>query len=511
MTLLVKDGSALSEKLVNDRVVVGSHSIQEFKGFMMPWLKTIQDIKQNSISRVNGLGWGERGGQPVFVAGQKIFRKDGGEEFFTHAESQLLNDYSPRGKKDVWEKCASVMLQDGRQASIATIMTAFTAPLMELTGTGGLTFCIYSSESGTGKSSLLKLSQAVWGHPIRGVHALDDTPLSLTKKLGFINSLPAYWDEVRGDKKAIHGIAKLIFQLAQGKEKSRLTSATRMQDMGTWKTLITMASNERINDHMDQIAGNSNAGRVRVFEITMPDLTSTFDGPTSNEFTRNVAALDGNYGHAGQLYAKYLMGNYDAIKKMVHTTHDEVAVELKVKPEERFWAGFVAAELSAARIVNDMGLMKFDIEPLKKWLYSEFYAQRGGSAAVFLPAADTAKDCLFQFIDAHRDSVLVVEHFGVQGDPNGYGSILVQPRDKEIKILKAHEDKKIRIRAQHFRKWMYEWRNYPPSPIFKELCKSGAVTIKKSSISAGLANTSGAQYECLEVDLNHPSMAKLLE
>jgi hypothetical protein len=509
-TLLAKDGSALCETLVAERVMVTSNAAHELKGFMMSWLKTMQDIKRSSVNRLTGLGWGERGGQIVFVAGQKVFQPDGKEDHFSHVEASLLNDYSPRGKREVWDKCASALVADGRQAAVATLMTSFAAPLMQLTGTGGLTFSIYSAASGTGKSSLLKAAQAVWGHPVRGVNALDDTMLSLTKKLGFLNSIPAYWDELRGDRRTIHNFAKIIFQLSQGKEKSRLNSHIKLQDMGTWKTLIGMASNERINDHMDQIAGNTNAGRVRVFEVTMPEIRGTEDNLMDNDFARDISALDSNFGHVGQVYAKYLATNLDATKKMVSELQDQVVSDLSATAEERFWVGFVAAELASARIVNHLGILKFDENLFKKWLYSEFYAQRAGSKAMFLPADQTAKKLLFQYIDENRDGMLVVERM-VKPGGGSPGVILVQPRDKEIVVLKAHLDKVIRIKVQAFRNWIYMSQGIAPTPITSELVNMGVAKVGRKSISAGVANTSNMQMDCYDIDMTHPSVSGMLE
>lgn len=510
-TILAKDGSSLCELLVSERVLIGSQHANEMKGFMMSWLKTMQDIKRNSINRLTGMGWGEREGRTVFVAGQKVFLPDGTEDHFSHIEASLLNDYTPRGKRSVWDGCASSLISGGRQAAVATLMTSFAAPLMQLTGTGGLTFSIYSAASGTGKSSLLKAAQAVWGHPVRGVNALDDTMLSLTKKLGFLNSIPAFWDELRGDKKTIHNFARLIFQLSQGKEKSRLTSSIKMQEMGTWKTLITMASNERINDHMDQISGNTNAGRMRVFEVTMPEIRGTNAGLMDNDFTRDISDLDKNFGHMGQIYAKHLATNQVDIQKLVNETQDRVVTDLSATVEERFWVGFVAAELVAAKLVNDIGMLKFDQDALCKWLYAEFRAQRAGSKAMFLPPEETAKRLLFQYIDEHRDGMLVVEHMARQGAVDPYGAILIQPKDKEIRVLKAHTDKKIRIKTQAFRSWVYHNQGYAPTPIVMDLLKIAGATEVRASITAGVANSSSVQLKCIEVDLNEPGFASLLE
>lgn len=511
-TLLAKDGSALGELLVSERVLVGSVATTELKGFMMSWLKQMADIKQNSVSRLTGLGWGERGGNVVFCAGQKIFTHDGQEDHFSHPEASLLNDYTPQGKADIWDRSAKLLLSDGRQAAKATLMTAFAAPLMKFTGSAGLTFSIYSAASGTGKSSLLKVAQAVWGHPIRGVNALDDTFLSVTKKLGFLNTLPAYWDEMRGDRKTIHGFVKMIFQLGQGKEKSRLTSSIKMQEMGTWNTLITMASNERVNDHMDQITNNTNAGRLRVFEVTMPEIRGVTDERVNNEFTRDIASLAQNYGHVGQRYAKYIASNYDKVKALMVSLQDQVANDLSADPEERFWVAFVASEIAAAALVNELKILDFDVAAFQRWLYAEFRSQRAGSKAMFLPPTDNAVKLLLQYVDEKRDGMLVVEHLNKPGvNLLSVGSIMVQPKDKEILILKAHLDKKMRVKIQPFKQWLYNKEGAAPSAILAELMKTGAVLRSRSSVTAGLANTLNAQVDCLTIDLEHPSFSASLD
>lgn len=510
-TLLAKDGSALGELLVSERVLVGSNATNELKGFMMSWLKAMQDIKRNSVNRLTGMGWGERGASTVFVAGQKIFMPDGTEDHFSHMETSLLNDYTPRGKKELWEKCATTLVSDGRQAAIGTLMSSFAAPLMQLTGTGGLTFSIFSAASGTGKSSLLKTAQAVWGHPVRGVNALDDTMLSLTKKLGFLNSIPAFWDELRGDHRTIHNFAKIIFQLSQGKEKSRLNSSVKLQEMGTWKTLITMASNERINDHMDQIAGNTNAGRMRVFEVTMPPIRTGDGNRMDNAFTREIASLDNNFGHAGQLYAKHLATNLDKTRELVKTTQDQVVADLEAIAEERFWIGFVAAELVASQLVNDMGLLKFDIEPFKKWLYAEFYAQRAGSKNLFESPEVNARKLLFQFIDASREGMIVVDHIPKRGPNSVANTIIMQPKDREITVLKAMKDKRIRIKINTFRSWLYEELGYAPTQIINELLNEKGIYRVRGSVTAGVANASNIQVDCMEINLETETFASMLE
>lgn len=499
VTMYVKEGGSVYEHLMQNQVYPGNFNPIEFKGFMMTWLKRIHDVKLSTESKVTSMGWSSRNKNTVFATAKKVFHASGHEEGFSHREQALLDIYLPRGNVEVWKKAADYIVKTNRHAANATMLSSFMAPLMCFTGQSGVTFSIFSTASGTGKSSVLKVAQAVWGHPKTGVNSLNDTANSVTKKLGFLGHLPLYWDEIRGDKRTIEGVVyQVIFGLGQGSEKKRLDSSARMQRSGYWDTLVTTASNLRITDHIDQIIRDTNAGRARVFEVEMPPVPQ--QGTASTEFDWAIKALEANYGGIGESFAKYLAANEGSIRDLVRGHQETFSTELVTKPLERYWLAFIACAMAACQMVNALGYFTVNEEEFRDWLKVQFMKQRYACAGAHAVPVDGAFAQLFRFVDEHRANTLVVDRMPAKGKQH---MIQMQPVDKEIVVLKSTVDNIIRVKESSFKKWLYLTQGMSASAVISELVKTGAVQIKKAPITAGLANATDARIIVLEADLNH--------
>lgn len=506
VTMYVKEGGAVYEHLMQNQVYPGNFNPIEFKGFMMTWLKRIHDVKLSTESKVTSMGWSSRNKNTVFATAKKVFHASGHEEGFSHREQALLDIYLPRGNVEVWKKAADYITGTKRHAANATLLSSFMAPLMCFTGQSGVTFSIFSTASGTGKSSVLKVAQAVWGHPKTGVNSLNDTANSVTKKLGFLGHLPLYWDEIRGDKRTIEGVVyQVIFGLGQGSEKKRLDSSARMQRSGYWDTLVTTASNLRITDHIDQIIRDTNAGRARVFEVEMPPVPQ--QGVASTEFDWALKALEANYGGIGESFAKYLAVNEGSIKDLVRGHQEAFSTELSTKPLERYWLAFISCAMAACQLVNALGYFTVNEDEFRIWLKAQFVKQRNACAGAHAGPIDGAFAQLFRFIDEHRPNTMVVDIMPTRGKQH---VIQLQPVDKEIIVLKASVDNVVRVKETSFKKWLYLTQGMSASAVITELVKTGAVQIKKAPITAGLANASDARIIVLEVDLNHNAAGAVL-
>jgi hypothetical protein len=506
VTLYVKEGPTVFEHLMQNQVYPGNFNPLEFKGFMMSWLKRIHDVKLSTESKVTSMGWSSRNKNVVFATAKKVFHADGKEEGFNHREQALLDIYIPKGRVEIWMKAAEYITGTKRHAANATLLSSFMAPLMNFTGQSGVTFSIFSVASGTGKSSVLKVAQAVWGHPKTGVNSLNDTANSVTKKLGFLGHLPLYWDEIRGDKRTIEGVVyQVIFGLGQGSEKKRLDSNARTQKSGYWDTLVTTASNLRITDHIDQIIRDTNAGRARVFEVEMPPVPA--GGMASTEFDWALKALESNYGGIGESFAKYLATNEGAIRELVRGNQQAFADELNSAPLERYWLAFIACAFTACQLVNALGYFTIDEDDFRDWLKAQFVKQRTACGTAHVAPTEGALAQLFRFVDEHRPNTLVTDIMPAKGRSH---MILVQPVDKEIIVLKASADNMIRVKESSFKKWLYMSQGVSSSAVITELTRCGAVQTRKASITAGLANASDARITVLEIDLSHTAAKAVL-
>jgi Domain of unknown function (DUF927) len=503
--LMSSQGDSLPLAFAEQHLWTTTTQIGAFKEFMTTWLRKMTDIKDSVSIELTGLGWGRRGGKSAFVAGASVHTEDGKEHDFFAPDPAQMRNYRPKGDPALWQLNANAIVQDPRQAAVTTLLTAFAAPLVSFTGVKGLTFSLYSQASGTGKSFILRTAQAVWGHPTHGMAMVDDTQLSVVNKIGFLNTIPVYWDELRSSD-TFNNFVKMIFTLGQGRERARLTSSIKQQSTGSWDTLVALASNERIADHVDQYIKSSDAGRVRLFEISLGPLTKT-DATAS----RANSKLENNYGHAGIIYGKYLATHRSDAEKLVHDIQDTLRKKVSVQSSERYWVAFVAAILSAAILVERAGLLTIKREELSKYLLAQLKVQQGGVEDNYVAPDIAAFDSVAKFIDAHRSRMLLVDTFN-GGGLSKYGNIVtpsnIQPRD-EIWILKAVDERKLRIHLAAWRSWVSTVLKHSPSTLQEELGAMG-VTVGRVNLSAGMQNASNARIRCLEIDLTGP-FAPLLD
>ena len=52
-----------------------------------------------------------------------------------------------------------------------------------------------------------------------------------------------------------------------------------------------------------------------------------------------------NYGHAGDIYARYLVTHYDEVKALYATVQQRIDSKLKLTQRERFWSATAAANI----------------------------------------------------------------------------------------------------------------------------------------------------------------------
>lgn len=500
---LADDSRVLSKSLMMDHIMMTENEIQEFKRIMIPWMRKMEMVRDAKPAPLTGLGWMSTGSKVGFANGRAIFMEDGTTSPVSGVDRTLAKEYSPRGEAAPWRSAVSSMLSDGCHAIEAAIMSAFAAPLLTFTGVSGIMFSLHSRDSGTGKSSALKIAQSVWGDPVRGVHALNDTANSMAKKFGFLNNLPAYWDEVRM-RDEVRNFVRMVFQLGQGKEKQRLTASAKMQEMGTWATITTIATNEPVLDHVDAIASNTNAGRLRVFEVDVP-VRPLVD----NTVPFKIRDLSHHYGHVGEDYAAWLAKNHEAVDSLVQRLQAKIVKDLHATNDERFWVALAAVLLAAAHITNRRKYVTFDVPKFQSWLYAAFRSQRGGAGQQYVTIEERAVAAVIDYADKMRDQLLVVEHATSRAQKE-VGQIFIQPAIREFLGLLAVKDKILRIKKAPFRDWLYENQKESPTEIVDKL-KTLGTTEHKASVSAGIANTVNARVTVLDIDLKHAAFTPILE
>lgn len=425
-----------------------------FKELMATWLKTLQDAKH--VAEVTEqLGWIVKDkAYEGFSAGPTTFYADGRvrNDVRTAKEfSAVAKHYEPRGDLESWKKVAGFLATQNNPAFTATVAAAFAAPILHFTGVSGGILSIVSRESGVGKSSALKCSQSVWGSPQHAMNAIDDTPKSVARKLGFLHNLPAYWDELRG-RDTMEAFLTLAFQVTQGKEKTRLDQSATLREIHTWETMLVVASNDSIFDAMGSFAIGSDAGVARTFEIIVEPYNST---ASPAEVAILFESLHQNYGHAGRVYAQYLATHAELVRARVQTMRARLGESQRERQAERFWLAMMASIIVGAQIARELKLMDVDVRTLTSFLIQNLTRLRGRTAESM--QSSDPREILAAYIQQHQDKLLTVDRFpAARQNTMSYMPEIIGGPPKSAKIIVhiAKAEKRVRFARSDFLRWL---------------------------------------------------------
>jgi Domain of unknown function (DUF927) len=335
--------------------------------FFMAYIKQLQTSHSTLIS-APPFGWAQdtNGDWGFSFAGE--FVSPAGTFKCTHAgEGGEL--YGVTGDERVWREAADIVLTPDRPDLCFMAATSFGAPLIKMSGQDGLLIGLWSPSSGIGKTTSLKLNQAVWSVPTLG--GLTDTVNYTFAKCTLLRHLPINYDEIKGVKQ-IANMVEVVLQLTGGSEKGRADRYGNMRIKREFRTNCNYASNGSIASAVREHDQGTDANLLRMLEmraLVKPNDEKHFVA----EVGRMVEALSLNYGGVGRKYAAFLGANH----KKVYDEHAKVqnAITLKLNPlqEERFWVAAISTTLVGARIANLLGVANFPLDEMYQYAVGEYH------------------------------------------------------------------------------------------------------------------------------------------
>lgn len=461
-TICLGNDNKLKEILSQQGAPLLTHELKDFKDLMTTWLDKLQKARAESEA-VEQLGWVRDDQKKIqgFSSGGTSFLVDGTQKLGIRIKSEYAaigKIYEPTGDLTKWQEVANFITTQNNPAFVIMLASAFAAPLLTFTDIPGGILSVVSQGSGVGKSSAMRCAQAVWGDPQKGVNAVDDTPLSVARKLGFLNNLPAYWDELRGEH-MMEAFCTLAFQVSQGKEKTRLDSTASMREVNSWETMLIAASNESIFDYMGNTSKGSDAGVARVYEIMVdPSVTQQ----SSAEIAMLFGKVHHNYGNAGQVYAQYCANNHESITARVQAMFSALGAKANMRPAERIWFAVMAALVVGAQTANAAGITNFDVKTLGEFLIKNLAQLRARSHSSM--QGSTPAELIQAYMQQHQDKALVVEYLQKKGQGNYDPVVLKTPKADRIVYQYAKGDNMVRVSKSDFITWLkkskhIQWAN----------------------------------------------------
>jgi energy-coupling factor transporter ATP-binding protein EcfA2 len=423
-------------------VLGGKKQMEAVMSYVITSAKNLQHKMELEVMR-NQFGWADK--DTKFIVGEHEISADKVAYSPPSTVTGSLADHlKPTGEFDAWKKTVKVYDTPGFEPHAFGFFTAFGAPLLKHLNFKGGIINLINNTSGTGKSTILKMCNSVWGHPEELMLQWKDTMNSIIHRMGVMNNLPVTIDEVT--KLSGDHFSDLAYSASQGRGKNRMQQHSNAERINAtkWATIVLCSSNASFYDKLSTLKSTPDGEFMRLLEYKI-DLTGNL---TKEEADTIFNRLYDNYGHAGIEYAKYLVSDLESAIDLVMQVQQKLDKAVGLTNRERFWSAICACNIAGALIAKDLGIIDFDIKRVYDWIIKELKVMR---TEVKAPTA-TQSSVIGEFMNSHRASVLVIN--GEADKRSGMEQLpILEPKFNDLFVRIEPDNKHIYINAKQFRKY----------------------------------------------------------
>jgi hypothetical protein len=261
----------------------------------------------------------------------------------------------------------------------------------------------------------------------------------------------------------------LAYSISQGRGKNKMKSQVNEQrvNLTSWQGITLCSSNASFYEKLG-IAKDSPDGesmRLLEYHIKPSSIISTSEG--KEMFDHQLLE---NYGHAGDIYATWLVNNRDEAIRTLRQIQARIDHDVQFTSRERFWSATAAANITGGLISKALGLHNYDMKAIYKWMIEMLKVMRENVA---IPAPDMS-NVLGEFVNAHINNVVVVNG-NIDSRTSMEAAPILEPKG-ELHIRYEPDTKKMYVSVQSFRKYCAErqvnYRNF-----VEQLTGKGILTV----------------------------------
>jgi hypothetical protein len=457
------------------------HSCGPVGDFILAWINKLRAQHAVTVDVVQPYGWhynlqGELTG--LAIAGN-YYRRDGTMQLVAGGDPIMNHLYTAKGTMDNWRTAAALF--EGEHPALQLIIAlSFAAPLVALLGdVRGMSWNFHGS-SGTGKTSAIKVGQAVWAD-FTMIQSMKDSPNSVMHALTMPKILTRYWDEMQVAKDEKQQFYDLIFSLPVGREKTRLTSDIKLREAGSWETMLVMSSNRSYWDYLTDINMGTDAAILRLFEC--PVLKQ--DRPDMPGVGLKLKATEKNYGHAGAVYAQWLAANLDRVRDDLQKARELLRRELGTQDDERFFLTGMVCAILGAKYARKLRLFDFDLAGVFGYLkdcFARMRVARGLQVMVEATGEYDLERVMGQYLAAQSDYQL--HTVGAASHSAKQVPTTVEPRGQEVRVHISEQPPMLRFTTESFRLWCQD-HNHANSAIVAQLKMNWGAVETRGYLGAG--------------------------
>jgi hypothetical protein len=448
----------------------------------------------------NQFGWID--GDSKFIIGDRELSVEGTYHSPPSTVTRALTDHMvPQGSLEKWKEVFNLYGRPGMEGAAFAAATAFGAPLLRFSGQRGAIINLVNTSSGTGKTTALHMCNSVWGNPEKLCAKKDDTFNSKVFKIGVLCNLPVTFDEMSNtEPKQLSELTYLITQ-GTGKDRMKASSNELRINLTSWQTIALCSSNHSFYEKLEYLKDTPQGEMMRIIEYSL-DYSTAIDTETGKQMFDHQ--LLENYGHAGDIYARFLIANYEEVKKLYLTVQNKLDKHLKLTQRERFWSATVAANITGIHIAIRLGLCDWDLAAIFKWACQML---RGLRATTTLPV-DSDKEALGHVLISHMDNILIVNE-GVDGRSKLREVPLLEPR-QEVMIRYEPDTQRVYITVAALRRYCAQ-RSISYRELIKGLKTTGVfVNASAKRMTKGM-KFNVVSVHAIELDGRHPDFSALAD
>lgn len=438
----VMDGNELRKLLAAKDLMMPKKQYDLLVDFVIKSFEQLFNSKKAEQMR-NQFGWTD--GDTKFIVGNREISVEGTYHSPPSSITKVLAEYTePAGTLDKWKEVFDLYGRPGLEAHAFAAATAFGAPILKFSGQRGAILNVVNTNSGTGKTTILHMCNSVWGDPQRLCAKKDDTFNSKVFKLGVLCNLPVTFDEMSNTEPK--QLSELAYLITQGTGKDRMKASTNelRANLTSWQTIALCSSNHSFYEKLEFLKDSPQGEMMRIIEYSL-DYCDAIDTELGKQMFDHQ--LLENYGHAGDIYARYLLGNYEEVKALFATIQNKIDTQLKLTQRERFWSATAAANITGIYIAIRLELCDWDLPRIFKWACNMILSLRG----TLVPPPAGEKQVLGDFIISHIDNILIVNE-GVDRRSKMQEVPLLEPK-RELMVRYEPDSQKVYVTCNAFRKY----------------------------------------------------------
>lgn len=439
----ITDRGELRKALSGVGVLGGEAKFSLLATYIMASINELQHRAKAELMRLQ-FGWVDK--DTRFIAGNREISRDGVYHSPPSSTTRTMTHlFEPKGTLDKWKEVFKLYGRPGLEVQAFAALSGFGAPLLKFTGQKGAIINLIHTKSGTGKTTVLRMANSIFGDPEGLLGTPDDTKVGRIIKVGILNNIVNTIDEltnISGEE-----TSQLLYAYSQGrgKDKAKNNANELRENNITWRTITLSSGNASLSEKLTVLKNSPEGELMRLMEFKIIPPSSAI---VSVEEGKDLFdhALNEHYGHAGDVYMRWVVTNLDEVIATVLRVQKTVDVELNLTQRERNFSAMVAANLVGGLIAKRIGLIDWDINRIRGVVFPKIIDMSRDSVA----PATNASGVLGDYMYRHNHNVLVVDE-GVDKrsilqklpsqEPRGALLIRYEPDTKRV-FISAKEFKK---------------------------------------------------------------------